>query len=49
MAKKAEPKAFLPDFAFQNASPNASGAIIHQGKNNCKIREITAMRRNNMI
>jgi hypothetical protein len=49
MAKKAEPKALLPELAFHIASPNATGAMIHQGKKSCKIREITAISRNNMI
>jgi hypothetical protein len=49
MAKKAETKAFFPELAFHAANPNASGAMIHQGKNSCKIREITAISRNNII
>jgi hypothetical protein len=49
MARKAEKKAFLPELAFHAANTNATGAIIHQGKNNCKIREIIAIKRNNIV
>ena len=49
MAKKAEPNAFFPELAFHADRLNATGAIIHQGKNNCKISAIMAMRRNSMI
>ena len=49
MARNAEPKACLPDLAIQNERPKAIGAMIHQGRKNCKIRETMAMISINII
>ena len=43
MARNADPKACLPDLAIQKEKPKAMGAMIHQGKKNCKISEIIAI------
>lgn len=43
MARNAEPKACLPDRAIQKESPKAMGAMIHQGRKNCKIKETMAI------
>jgi hypothetical protein len=49
MARNAEPNACLPDLAIQKESPKAIGAIIHQGKKNCKIKETMAIISINII
>ena len=48
MAKNPDLNPCPPLFAFQNAAPKASGAIIHQGRNNCNRKQIIKMMKNNI-
>jgi hypothetical protein len=43
IARKADPKACLPDLAIQKEIPKEMGAMIHHGRKNCKIIETTAI------
>jgi hypothetical protein len=49
IAPKPEAKACPACPAFQKAIPKATRPMIHQGRKNCRMRDMIRMRRNSIV